>query len=213
VYNLFWQAADGSGNPERLTQSPLGQFPYQTTPDGKQIVVQETDETSINVHVMSLDGDRRLTPLLNTPANEISARVSPDGRWLAYSSDESGQYEVYVRPFPRVGDGRRQVSTEGGGGPAWTSSGRELVYLKQNGAALETWAIPMKDGAAEGRQRVLFSGPYVNFLYLNYDVTPDGTRFLMAKPLEIAAERNTSDFVVVLNWADELKRLAPASSR
>jgi serine/threonine-protein kinase len=212
VYSIFRQAADGSGNPDRLTESPLDQHPYQTTPDDRQLLVQENDRSSINVMLMNLDGDRRATPLLSSSANESTASVSPDGKWLAYGSDESGRVEVYVRPFPKIGEGRRQVSTEGGGGPIWTSAGRELVYVRNSGAAIETWAVPMKDGAPDGRPRVLFRGPYVGFLNLNYDVTPDGSRFLMVKPIETSSTEST-DFVAVLNWGEDLKRLAPARAK
>jgi eukaryotic-like serine/threonine-protein kinase len=210
TYNLFWQAADGSGNAERLTKSALGQFPYRTTPDGKQLVIQEADRASVNINLLSLDGQNRTTPLLATAANEQTAAVSSDSRWIAYGSDESGRSEVYVRPFPKTGDGRRQVSTGGGGGPIWMSSGRELSYVRQNGSMLEVWVVPMKDGAADGAPQMVFRGAYVAFLNLNHDVTPDGRRFLMVKSVGEQSESPSTDFVAVLNWAEELKRLAPA---
>ena len=115
-YNLFWKAADGTGVVERLTTSPNTQRPYSFSPDGKSLVFQET-EGSQDLHVLSLEGERTIQPLLQTEFNELYPAISPDGRWMAYISDESGRQEIYVRPFPNVEEGKWQISSDGGQKP------------------------------------------------------------------------------------------------
>ena len=113
--NLYWRAADGTGQAERLTKSPNKQTPYSFSPDGKQLAFTERDpETGRDLYVLSMEGEFTSEPLLQTPFHERAPAISPDGRWMAYSSNESGPYQVYVRPFPNVEDGKWQVSTGGG---------------------------------------------------------------------------------------------------
>ncbi|MBI4265132.1 MAG: PD40 domain-containing protein [Acidobacteria bacterium] len=110
--NLFSVSADGTGAIDRLTEVATGQTPDSFSPDGSLLVVREdTGATNQDLILLATSGDRKATPLLQTKFNESNAEVSPDGRWMAYQSDESGQYEVYVRPFPDVDAGRWQVST------------------------------------------------------------------------------------------------------
>ena len=140
------------------------------------------------------------------PRPSCSPPLSPDGRWLAYSSNESGSGEVYVRPFPETGSAKWQVSTAGGGEPAWSPSGRELFYV--NGKA-EMVSAEITPGAAfgVGRQRTLFS---VSQLYRPgpipmYSLTPDGQRFLMVREGEASQQ---SELVVAENWLQQLKATA-----
>ena len=110
--NLFWQAADGTGSPERLNESLDATSPMAVSADGTRVIFRRTTpEFSAGLHVLFLDGDRRVEPLLDSEFEELNADLSPDGRWIAYQSNESGQDEIYVRPFPNVEDGRWQVST------------------------------------------------------------------------------------------------------
>ena len=112
--NLWWQAADGTGAAERLTTSSNAQFVTGITPDGTAVVFNEATPTmGRDLLQLALDGTRRVTPLLQTKFDERNGIVSPDGRWLAYESNSSGSFEIYVRPFPNVGGGQRQVSTAG----------------------------------------------------------------------------------------------------
>ncbi len=128
--NLFWKAADGTGTVERLTESENMQVPNASSPDGKQLVYREDHpQRQRDLIVRSLDGDGSLEPLLATEFNEQNAEISPDGRWLAYQSGASGQYEIYVRPFPNVEEGLQQVSRGGGIQPLWARDGSELFYL------------------------------------------------------------------------------------
>ena len=158
--NLWWQAADGTGAAERLTTSSNAQFLTGITPDGTAVVFHEATPTmGRDLLQLALDGTRRVTPLLQTKFDERNGIVSPDGRWLAYESNSSGSFEIYVQPFPNVGGGQWQVSTAGGRQPLWARSGKELFYVGADGALLRvpveasgaTWnaGTPMK--LLEGR--------------------------------------------------------------
>ena len=116
--NLFWQLADGSGGLERLTTSEYTQIPMSWSPDGQLLAFVEINPTTgYDIWVLRLS-DRKAQPFLRTPFNEAAPRFSPDGRWLAYISDESGRFEIYVQPYPGPG-GKWQISTEGGTEPVW----------------------------------------------------------------------------------------------
>ena len=156
-----------------------------------------------------IDGTTR--PLLRTPSMETNAEISPDGRWMAYQSNETGEDQVYVRPFPAIDSGRWQVSTGGGTRPAWAKDGRELFYLDP---AVRLMATPVQldDGLQHWRagcgERCLFT-PATPARF--YDVSPDGSRFLViAQPKGTEAGTDIKQIEVVLNWGEELKRLAPA---
>jgi serine/threonine-protein kinase len=157
-------------------------------------------------------GSANLGPNLVTPFNEETARLSPDGRWVAYLSDESGRYEVYVRPFPDAGGGKWQITTDGGQEIAWAPSGKELFY--RTGAARERMMvvdIQAQTGFVPGRPRLLFSAPHFsrNVTGPDYGISPDGQRFLMIKAPMPDTASSPQQLNVVLNWFDELKRLAP----
>jgi Tol biopolymer transport system component len=151
--------------------------------------------------------DRISRPYMHTPFNEGSPAFSPDGRWLAFTSDASGRYEIYVQPYPGPG-GRVQISAEGGTEPVWPRNGRELFYR----AGDKTMAVEIKTqpGFSAGKPKLLFQGRYQPppTLNANYDVSPDGHRFLMLKPA--GEEQGPTQINVVLNWFEELKRLVPS---
>jgi Tol biopolymer transport system component len=216
--NLFWQLADGSGGLERLTTSEYTQAPNSWSPDGQLLAFQEVNPTTQrDIWVLRM-GDpspgsgqvRKAQPFLRTPFNESASRFSPDGRWLAYISNESGRYEIYVQPYPGPG-GKWQISTEGGTEPIWNPNGRELFY--RSGDKMMAVEIATQSGFAAGKPRMLFEGPYLPTpgTIPNYDVTPDGQRFLMLKPIEQAA--GPTQINVVLNWFEELKRRVPVGAK
>jgi len=205
--NLFSQRADGSGGLERLTTSGYAPAPNSWSSDGQFLAFNELNpNTGFDLGVLRLS-DRKAEPFLRTPFNESAPRFSPDGRWLAYASDESGRYEIYVQPYPGPG-GKWQISTEGGTEPMWNPNGREMFY--RSGRKMMAVDIATRPGFAAGKPRVLFEGEYVPtpLTFPNYDVSPDGQHFLMLKPAE-AAEGAPSQINVVLNWFEELKRRVP----
>jgi len=203
--NLFWKSADGSGEAERLTASDYDQSPSSLSPDGQVLVFSQLDPTTnYDLWMLPLTGDRKPRPFLQTPRNEFLSDLSPDGHLLAYSADESGQYEIYVRPFP-TGGAKWQISTEGGIRPFWTRKG-ELVY--ENGNKMMAVSIATQPTLSVGTPRLLFELHNEGVLNaLNYDVTTDGQHFLMLKPSE--QEQKATQINVVLNWFEELKRRVP----
>jgi len=219
-YNLYWLPADGTGPAERLIESAQSQYPMSFTPDGTRLVLYEVEGvgTANDVALLRLDGERRATPLIQGRSNEMNAELSPDGRWLAYQSDESGQFEVFVRPFPDVNAGRWQVSSGGGTRPLWARTGRELFYLTQEAAMMR---VTVESGTPPvfGAPAMLFQGR--NFVGSDvlggspgrtYDISPDGRRFLMLKDAGAPDDASTIPrLVVVQNWDQELKRLVPTN--
>lgn len=205
-WNVFWQRADGAGEPERLTTSTYETVPVSWSPDGTLLAFVENNAiTRSDIWILRL-GDRKAWPLLQTPFSEGSPVFSPDGNWLAYISDESGRYEVYVQPYPGPG-GKYQISTEGGSEPVWNPNGRELFY--RSGNKLIAADVVTHPSFAVGQARVLFEGPYATVAKrtsegAGYSVSADGLRFLMDKQSGEATHIN-----VVLNWFEELKRRAP----
>ena len=155
-------------------------------------------------------GQPQTEPLLQDPFGKDNGEISPDGRWLAYQSNESGQPQIYVRPFPNVDTGLWPISVNGGTRPVWARSGRELFYL--DGARAVT-SVPVQTAPnfTAGTPAKLFDGPYFTaFANRTYDVTPDGQRFLMIKESNGTDERPPSPrIILVQNWFEELKRLVP----
>jgi hypothetical protein len=207
--HVFLQSADGSTPPERLTNEAAWQqeTPSSFSPDGSLLLVNlvnyaDTTSPGYDIFVFPLGGERTLRPFLQTKFREQGARFSPDGRWVAYRSNESGRDEVYVRPFPGLG-AKWQISTEGGEGPRWSRSGRELFYRQDDKMMIvDVENLPT---FRPGRPRTLFEGRFLN----SYDVAPDGTRFLMIKPNP--AEFGPAHVNVVLNWFEEVKRRVPGA--
>jgi len=145
--------------------------------------------------------------LVQTRFDEMHARFSPNGRWLAYSSNESGRYEVYVQAYPVAG-ARSQISTDGGWEPVWNRNGRELFYRSEDGQRMMAVSIATTPRFSPGTPMKFFEGQFMpqNSAMANYDVSPDGQRFLMV------AERNETprQINVALNWIEELKGKVPA---
>ena len=144
--------------------------------------------------------------------SECNGEMSPDGRWLAYEANDSGQFNIYVRPFPDVSSGHWQVSTDGGTRPLWARNSQELFYLSVTGAIMRVGVAPGPTWAATAPTR-LFEGRYgagANQNGRTYDIAPDGKRFLMIKAVGGADQTAVpTSLVVVQNWREELKRLVP----
>jgi Tol biopolymer transport system component/tRNA A-37 threonylcarbamoyl transferase component Bud32 len=192
--------ADGTGTGRSLLSSTLDFGQIAPSRDGRWLVLRTA---SGNNEILGLKaGDTTLVPLVVSPATELYPALSPDGRWLAYASTESGAMEVYVRPFPETASAKWQVSTAGGAEPVWASGGRELFYI--NGKAeLVSAEIPAGATFSVGRQRVLFSvaqffrpGPVPS-----YALSPDDRRFLMVREGEASQQ---SELVIAEHWMQEL---------
>ncbi len=172
----------------------------------------------MDLGMLSLEGERISTLLLETEFNEQNTALSPDGRWMAYQSNESGQYEVYVRPFPDVNGGRWQVSSGGGGWPLWSPDGQELFYAGSGGMMAEgMMAVPIETEPTftQGTVDLLFDlGPYSRLLRnRRIDISPEGDRFLMLKTGGGSDETAAATSInIVLNWFEDLKRLVPTDN-
>lgn len=202
VYNLYWQPADGSVPAERLTESPHEQFAGSWSPDGEVFTFIETGPTN-GAEIWLLTVERRVRSLIRTRFNNTAPRISPDGHWLAYVSDETGRKEVYIRRFPELG-AKWQISSDGGMAPMWEpQQGRELYY--RNGRKMMVVAIGTHPTFVAAAPRVLFEGSFVE--RSGYDVAPDG-RFIMveADPSDAAPPQIT----LIQNWFEELRRRVPA---
>jgi serine/threonine-protein kinase len=214
VLNLFRQAADGTGGVDRLTDSPNVQVPTDLSPDGARVVLTElSPKTGQDVMALELGGTHQIVPLVQTPFDERNGIVSPDGRWLAYEANDSGAFEIYVRPFPDVNRGHWQLSTNGGTQPLWGRDGRELFYVAPDGALMHA-AVANQPAWTAGPPTKVLEGRYVmttggNFPR-NYDIAADGKRFLMMKAAASDATGAPPQIVVVQHFDEELKRLVPA---
>ncbi|MGH9258028.1 MAG: TolB family protein, partial [Vicinamibacterales bacterium] len=210
---LFSQPSDGTATAEELI-GPQLVAPYSAVPDGRRLIVRlDGAETGVDIGMVSLVGERTVTPLIRTPFDERNAEISPDGRWLLYESSESGQPEIYVRPFPAVDTGRWQVSTTGGRWPVWARNGREIFFRALDGAVT---GVPIEITAGSS-VRIGTAVRLVGPRYLaggaanrEYDVSPDGKRFLMIKEGTGAEDASAPpQLVVVQHFDEELKRLVP----
>jgi eukaryotic-like serine/threonine-protein kinase len=205
VEGLFWQSADGSGGLERLNK--FGGLPYSWSPDGKLLAFNN----GAIIWMLRL-ADHKAAPLRETTFKEGAAQFSPDGRWLAYVSNESGRFEVYVQPYPGPG-GKWQISAEGGTEPLWNPNGRELFY--RSGDKMMATEIATHPRFSASKPNVLFAGQFQPspspVPTANYDVSPDGRRFLMLKSDE--PEGAATQINVVLNWFEELKQRVPTRKK
>jgi serine/threonine-protein kinase len=207
IGNIYSQSADGAGEPARLADSADPQTPLSVTPDGTRLIYRsEGTPTGEDLRVLRLDGSGESTSLLQGPFNERNADVSPDGRWLAYQSNESGTYEVYVRPFPDVQTGRWQVSSGGGGVPAW--AGRELFFIGADSALMSVTVTNSTSFSFSRPTVAIPAGFFVAPTSRSYDVSPDGRRIVLTDSTT-TKDNIEGSMVVVLNWDDELKRLLP----
>jgi serine/threonine-protein kinase len=205
----FRQAADGTGAPERLATTSTGLDQGSLSADGKWLVMRSEDNAD-DIVALSLDGTRPVLPLIHTRFRERNPEISPDGRWIAYQSNESGMDQVYVRPFPAVEGGRWQVSSGAGGfAPVWARNGQELFYLAPGVRSL--MSVPIQPGsvfAFGNATQLMDMSPYIATVPgRNFDVSPDGRKFLVIKNAE--QQQTAAQINVVLNWFDELTQKVP----
>ncbi len=220
----YWKSADGIGEAELLCSKPdKAVMPWSFSRDGKIAAMYEYSLAPLgaDIGMMSMEGDREIKELLHDTHWELEPQISPDGRYVAYQSDESGEGQIYVRTFPDVTKGRWQVSNDGGNSPLWSPDGRELYF--RNGDA--TMAIEIETEPIfekRGNPKILFRGTYfseaaINITFTPWDIHPDGDKFLMIKPPQTTAAESTEEeapapqpkIMVILNWFEELKELVP----
>ena len=197
VFDLYWRPADGSAPAESLVVSEYDKVPSSFTPDGRTLLFTHTTLPRAEIWSVPLDGSSAAKPLLTSEQGSLaSPALSPDGRWLAYVSDESGRNEVYLLPYPAMRGGRRQVSVNGGASPKWTRGGSELVFVSRD----TMMSVAVSRGTGEpGSPNPLFG---VSNFGPAYDVAPDGQRFVMTRRSPESAPRS---LVVVTNFVDELR--------
>src|SRR5215472_6087740 len=216
-FSFLSKLADGSGSEEKLLESDFDDAsaaPFSVSPDGKTLLFGRYGPTGIiGTYALSLEGGGKIQPLLQSSFNQGLAQFSPDGHWIAYTSNESGRDEIYVQTFPPTG-GKWMISAEGGMYPLWARSGRELFFRKED--KMMSVLVETQPAFKSGTPRTLFQERgYLgvgNYLITgNYDVAPDGQHFLMIKEKE--ASSGSKELAIVLHWTDELKRIAPVASK
>jgi len=207
-YELVWKLADGSGGEEVLASSKSGAMMVDSfSPDSKFLAYTEWGAEGGDVWVLPLEGERKPQLWLKTKYNEWGSAFSRDSKYIAYLSDESGQYEVYVRPYAGSG-GKWQVSRDGAEEVVWSRDGRELFY--REGQKWMSVAVRTQPEFHAEAPRLMFEGPYLNVSGVSYDVAPDGQHFIMIE--EAVKQPPTTHLNVVLNWFEELKRRVPTRS-
>ena len=184
--------------------------PTSWSADGRLLVFDRTSPTTgVDISILPMEGERKAFPFLQTPFWEGLGRFSPDGRWMAYQSDESGRPEIYIQPFPGPG-AKVQISTDGGTSPVWGSGGRELFFA--NGRKVMAASILAGAAIQASKPALLFEagkGSEAKEL-INYDAAPDGQRFVLLLG-DVAA--GGTEVRVVLNWFEELKKRVPTDER
>jgi Tol biopolymer transport system component len=213
---LYNKASNGSGSETLLLSSKDNKTPEDWSPDGQLLLFSSFNaSTHGDIFALPLHGDHKPFPVVQTPFSESAARFSPDGKWIAYSSNESGKNEVYVRRFqddrgnaergngPALQAGETIVSRNGGDQPWWRRDGKSLFYVSEGGSVME---VPVAGGAAfePGIPRLLFRvppGPAFRFMG---NITPDGKRFLFLAPPTL--KTTPAPFTIVLNWTELLKK-------
>ena len=222
IRSLFSTAVDGAGEPERLFPSRQDQAVGSWFPDGTKLAFNQAKPNSNNydIWILSMDGSHSAKPFLETRFQEMSPEFSPNGQWLAYVSNESGRNEVYVERYPQKG-AKKKISSGGGVSPAWSGSGDELFYFTSSGyfRPRKYWSVDITingNSLKAGKPVILFEKECVSSLPTrSYDVTPDGQRFLIvsrnaAQDQTMWREYFGEKMSVVLNWSEELRRLAPS---
>jgi Tol biopolymer transport system component len=212
--DLYSQSLDKRGAAAPLLMSDLRKTATSWTRDGRVLAFYEIHPKSQrDIWTLAVGGKPQ--PFIVTPFNELAGTFSPDGKWMAYASNESGEMQVYVQPYP--GPGRRiPISVGGGEGPVWSRDGRELFYFRRRGAwagELMSVDVQFTPSFKAGTQRMLFSGPYVAHPNgnPNYDVFRDGQRFVMIQQPNTTGDDAGRPLVIVFNWFEELKRLVPGN--
>ena len=215
---LFWMRSGGGGEPQRLLESQSDLVAWSFSSDGRRLACHEINpETGYDLWTVPLDTSDpdhpkagKPEPFLQTPANELVPRFSPDGRWIAYRSDESGTEEIYVRPFPSSAGGKWQISTGGGLYGIWSNNGRELFYETADNRIMVMDYTVNGDAFVPGKPRLWSSTQLFYPGLSNLDLAPDGKRFaVFTMPEATGGEKGSVHVIFLLNFFDELRRRVP----
>ncbi len=218
TFNLYWQRTDGTGDAQRLTESKNQQYPGSWHPNGSWLAFYEQNPTTgWDLMILPMEGEDvsgwrpgKPVALLNSPDAEQGPSFSPDGRWLAYSSFETGRNEIYVRPFPGPG-GKTQISSGGGVFSTWSRTKHEIFYgtldkhIMVAGYSVEGDSFGAEKPQLWSEARYVADRPWRPF-----DLHPDGERFAIAPELPATGSTNQGKVVLTFNFLDELRRIAPA---
>ncbi len=198
------RSVDGGGPPTLLFSNSRDYRPISWSADGRMLALTKHEKNTNEIWVFSRDDRQSPKPFIQGRFNAEEPQFSPDGRLLAYSSDESGRVEIYLRPYPGPG-GIMQISNEGGDSPLWSRDGRELFYMSQG--KMMAVAVRTRPELSASAPAVLFQGTFSDDIGSEYDLAADGKRFVIIRPPESAP---SSGILVVLNYFSELKHLSPA---
>jgi len=204
--DIFVRTLDGSAPEQKVLTGRVPSYPFSWSPDGQTLAYVSVDAKTLqDIWVLNLT-DRKPQPFLTSPFREGAPVFSPDGRWIAYVSDESGRNEVYVSPFPGPGE-KQAISTNGGSEPVWPRAGKELFY--RSGDAVMAAQVTTSPTLSVTKPRVVFRKPYERSIALwpNFDSSADGKDLLMVKGSDAAPA--PSFINVVLNWSEELNARVP----
>jgi len=198
-WNLVRTEATGAGVQQRLTQSSNVQHPTDWSRDGRFILYEDSDpKTGLDLWILPMLGERKPVPFLRSVFNETDARFSPDGRWVAFVSDESGRSQVYVQPFQGSGE-KWPISSAGGSRPRWRRDGKELYYLAADNKLMAV-AVEVGHSFTASAPAVLFR---LDSAWNDYDVAPDG-QWILISTYGVGA--GSTPITVVLNWQAGLKQ-------
>jgi eukaryotic-like serine/threonine-protein kinase len=196
-FGIYWSAVDGSSPEQKLTSNQFEPTAEAFTPDGKKLIfTQDVTATNVNSWEVAVTGDATPVPLISLGEGD-SLDISPDGKWIAYESAETGQLEVYVQPYPGPG-GKWQISNGGGYRPHWSPDGKEIFF--RWGDAMMAATVETHPHFTSDTAHVLFTGRYA---HAGRDYETDGRRFLMMKRED---QKGPTSLQVVLNWTGELKK-------
>lgn len=209
---IQWRAADGSGSEDTLlplSLDAMASVPSSVSPNGNMLLYSRRGPAGVSLtYALPLDGRGTSRPYSQSANQMIDSEFSPDGQWVAYTSNESGREEVYVQPFPGPG-GKWMISIGGGNSPRWSRNGHELFYV--NGNRMMSVAVETKPTFKAATPELLFqNGNYIGIA--NYDIAPDGEHLLMVATQE-DENATPNELNVVLNWTEDLKRRAPAQKK
>ena len=208
VHQIYRKDAAGAGQEERLTEGPNAKLVLDWSKDGKYLLYrQQNPQTGRDLMAVPLAGDRKPISVVNTAFNESTGAISPDGRWVAYASNDSGIHEIFVQAFPGIADapaGRWQISNGGAYEVKWRIDGKEIYYQSMDGTVLAVAVQPSPQGIRAEPPRVLFRADSVRGALHEFDATSDGQRFLLI--INSSNEENTERLTVVSDWRAILRK-------